>query len=114
MNKEPIYRVIFTQQGKSYEIYARYISEENLMGFIEVEELIFAEPSTAVVVDPSEEKLKTEFKGVKRSYIPMHLIARIDEVVKEGAACIKELDEKSNNITPFPPIHPNAMFERDE
>ena len=69
---EPIYRIIFSQEDKIYEIYAHFISEENLMGFIEIEELIFTEPDS-VVVDPSEERLKTEFKNVKRSYIPMHM-----------------------------------------
>ncbi|MFK3617755.1 DUF1820 family protein, partial [Coxiella burnetii] len=70
--KQRIYRIIFSQDEKIYEIYARYISEENLMGFIELEDLLFSE-GNSVVVDPSEEKLKTEFQGVKRSYIPMHM-----------------------------------------
>ena len=36
-----------------------------------------------MIVDPSEEKLKNEFSSVKRSYIPMHSLVRIDEVEKE-------------------------------
>ena len=36
-----------------------------------------------VVVDPTEEKLKSEFTGVKRSFIPMQAIIRIDEVEKK-------------------------------
>ncbi|AAO90591.1 DUF1820 family protein [Coxiella burnetii] len=93
--KQRIYRIIFSQDEKIYEIYARYISEENLMGFIELEDLLFSE-GNSVVVDPSEEKLKTEFQGVKRSYIPMHMILRIDEMEKEGAAKIKGLTPKGN------------------
>src|SRR3990167_799404 len=97
---QPIYRVIFTQEEKIYEIYAQYISEDNLMGFIEVEELIFAEPS-AILVDPSEERLKIEFQGVKRCYIPMHMILRIDEMEKQGPSKIKEPIVK-DNVRHFP------------
>jgi len=100
-NQQPIYRIIFTQEDKVYEVYANYISEENLMGFIEVEELVFNEASP-VVVDPSEEKLKTEFNGVKRSYIPMHMILRIDEMVKQGPAKIKEPSAQRDNVWHLP------------
>ncbi|AKQ33642.1 DUF1820 family protein [Candidatus Coxiella mudrowiae] len=93
--KQRIYKVIFSQDEKVYEIYARYISEESLMGFIEMEELVFNDNSS-VVVDPSEEKLKTEFQGVKRTYIPMHMILRIDEMEKQGSAKIKSPAMKGN------------------
>jgi hypothetical protein len=72
-----------------------------MFGFIEVEELIFGE-KTSVVVDPTEENLKTEFEGVKRTYIPMHSIIRIDEVEKEGSAKISEGSENGSNVMPFP------------
>lgn len=98
--KHRIYRVIFTQEEKIYEIYAKYISEENLMGFIEIEELVFTD-GTSLVVDPSEEKLKTEFQGVKRTYIPMHMVLRIDEMEKQGTAKIKGLVSK-DNVHHFP------------
>jgi len=98
---EPIYRVIFSQDGKTYELYARYISEETMVGFVEVEQLIFSKQET--LVDPAEEKLRQEFKDVERIYIPMHAIFRIDEVFKEGPARVK--DEKTNsqsNVWHFP------------
>lgn len=99
--KEPIYRVIFTQEDDIYEIYARYISEEHLMGFIEIEEIIFADPD-ALLVDPSEERLKAEFSGVKRSYIPMHMVLRIDQVFKKGTAKITEQSDRKDNVRHFP------------
>ena len=37
-----------------------------------------------MVVDPSEESLKTEFHGVKKTYIPLHAVLKIDIVEKEG------------------------------
>ncbi|MDF1796243.1 MAG: DUF1820 family protein [Coxiellaceae bacterium] len=92
-----MYKVVFTQFEKVYEVYAKYISEDTLMGFIEVDELVFSDTST-VVVDPAEEKLKLEFKGVKRSYIPMHAILRIDEVRDQGAARIRDKEGQNTNV----------------
>ena len=69
-----------------------------MYGFIVIENIVFGE-NTSVVVDPTEEKLKTEFKNVKRFFIPVHNIIRIDEVEKEGAAKITSAD---TNIKNFP------------
>ncbi len=70
-----IFRIVFANQGKVYEIYARKVSHGSLFGFIEVEELVFGERSS-VVVDPGEERIKAEFAGVKRSFLPMHAVDR--------------------------------------
>src|SRR5918994_5692045 len=86
-----IFKVVFVNQGKVYEIYARKVSHGSLFGFIEVEELVFGERS-AVVVDPTEEKVKSEFEGVKRTYLPIHSIVRIDEVRKEGISKISTFE----------------------
>ena len=98
-----IFKVLFVNQGKVYEIYARKVSHGNLFGFIEVEELVFGERSS-VVVDPGEEKIKAEFNEVKRTYLPMHSVLRIDEVKKQGVSKIVALE--SSNVTQFPvPIY---------
>ena len=55
------------------------------MPFLEVEEFIFGSDDQ-LVVDPSSEKLKNEFKKVKKSFIPINSIQRIDEVDKHGEA----------------------------
>jgi hypothetical protein len=94
-----IFKVMFVNQGKVYEIYARKVSHGTLFGFIEVEELVFGERSS-VVVDPSEERIKTEFSGVKRTYLPLHSIVRIDEVRKQGVSKISALEGAS--VTQFP------------
>jgi len=101
MSKQRLYRVTFTNQGQVYEIYARAVSHGGLLGFVEVEQLVFGEKST-VVVDPSEEKLKSEFASVTRTYIPVHAVVRIDEVSKAGPAKISPLPEGSGKVTPFP------------
>ncbi len=99
-DEQTLYRVAFTQEDKIYEVYARYVSEESLMGFIEIEDLVFSNEA-GLVVDPGEEKLRAEFLGVKRSYVPMHLVLRIDEVLKKGLAKITKT-EKKGNVHSFP------------
>ena len=96
-----IFKVLFVNQGKVYEIYARKVSHGTLFGFIEVEELVFGERST-VVVDPAEEKIKAEFHDVKRTYLPMHSVLRIDEVKKQGVSKITALEGGSANVSQFP------------
>ncbi len=100
MAKEPVYRVVFYNQGQVYEVFAKQIFQSDLWGFIEVEEFTFSE-STKVIVSPAEEKLKNEFSGVKRSYIPMHSLIRIDEMDREGQVKVTDV-AKSDNITHFP------------
>ncbi len=100
MSKSQIFKVIFLNQAEVYEVYAAAIYQSDLYGFIEIEEFLFGERSQ-VIVDPSEEKLKAEFAGVRRSYIPMHAIVRIDEVESEGVPKVTEATPGSN-IRPFP------------
>ncbi len=105
MTDSYLYRIIFHNQGKVYEIYARDVYQGNLYGFIEVEDIVFGERSS-VVVDPAEERLKGEFADVSRTYIPMHSIIRLDEVRKQGMAKISKLSHKGSNVAPFPvPIY---------
>lgn len=101
MTNKIIYRIAFANQDSIYEIYARTVKESHMFGFLEIEELVFGE-QTALVVDPSEEKLKMEFNGVKRTYIPMHSIIRIDEVTKQGTAKVKDKSGFDSKISPFP------------
>ena len=102
MSDKTLYKIVFMSQGQVYEIYARSVGQGGLFGFIEVEKLVFGERSS-VVVDPSEEKIKSEFENVKRTYLPMHSIIRIDEVDKQGASKISKLE---GNVAQFPmPIY---------
>ena len=99
-SESPIFKVIFMNQGQVFEIYAKNIFQSELWGFLEVEELIFGE-RTQIVVDPSEEKLKAQFEGVIRSYVPLQSVIRIDEVERVGTAKISEAKGPSN-VMPFP------------
>lgn len=98
---QSIYKVIFVSQGRLYELYARQIYQSELNGFIEVEEFLFGERSR-MVVDPGEEKLKNEFAQVRRSFVPLHAIVRIDEVARPGVGKITEMPG-GGTVHPFPP-----------
>jgi hypothetical protein len=94
-----VYRVLFHSQGQVYEVYAHNIYQSDLYGFVEIEDYTFGNRSQ-MLIDPSEDRLRNEFEGVQRSFIPMHTIVRIDEVEKEGVA--KITDGKGEKVTPFP------------
>ncbi len=97
-NKElTIYKIIFSNQEEIFEVFARYVYPSDMYGFVEVEEYVFGERSQ-LLVDPSEERLKNEFAQVKRSYIPMQAIVRIDEVKKEGVAKIIQGSSKVTSL----------------
>ena len=96
-NSSEIYKITFLNKGKVYEVFAKQVYQSDLYGFVEVEDYMF-DAKTQMVVDPSEEKLKAEFNGVKRSFIPIQALIRIDEVEKSGVSKISNGD----NISPFP------------
>jgi len=95
-----IFRISFINQGQVYQLHAETAKQADIYGFVRISGLIFGETSS-VVVDPAEEKLKSEFAGVNEVMIPMHSVIRIDQVEKQGKNKILELDANTN-ITPFP------------
>jgi len=106
-----IFKVVFQNQGRVYEIYARKVGHGEIFGFIEVEELIFGERS-AVVVDPSEERIQAEFAGVKRTYLPLHSVIRIDEVRKSGVSKVSAAEGSNVAQFPFPVYTPGEPGPR--
>tara|TARA_X000001036_G_C20133261_1_gene584190 strand:+ start:136 stop:471 length:336 start_codon:yes stop_codon:yes gene_type:complete len=92
------FKITYFNHNAVYEIYSKEVYQSDMYGFIVVENLVFGE-NTSLVVDPSEEKLKTEFKNVKRFFVPAHNIIRIDEVDKEGVAKITSTE---GNVKNFP------------
>jgi hypothetical protein len=104
-----IYRIFFNNQGKSYEIYARHVEQDDLQGFVRIEDLLFGEKSS-IVVDPAEDALKKEFSGVRCLHLPFHSIFRIDEVEKEGAGKVLSLTPTAGEgASPsMPPGHPGG------
>ena len=111
-SQKRIYKVQFHNNGQLYELYAHEVSQSNMYAFVEIADIIFGEKSN-LLVDPSEEKLKAEFGQVKRTYIPMQAIIRIDEVEKEGINKIVEQSGSGSaegNVSsfPLPPYKPKS------
>lgn len=101
-SQRPLFRVQFVCNGERYELYVREVSQGSMFGFVEIGQFVW-DTYTSLVVDPSHEKLKSEFADVTRTYIPMHSVLRIDEVKKQGSAKISTLSDK---VSVFPgPIY---------
>ena len=98
-SKKSTFRIQFHNNNKIYELYAHQVSQSQMAGFIEIGEIIFGEHSK-LLIDPAEEKLKSEFGDVKHSYIPHFAIIRIDEVDRSGKNRI--LDSDGANVASFP------------
>lgn len=106
MTDKTLYRITFSFMESVYEIYAHKIFESEIFGFLEVEDFVFGE-TTSLVVDPAEERLKIEFSGVKRTYIPMQAVFRIDEVDKRGVAKVRDKALETGRVSVFPiPVKP--------
>ncbi len=96
-----IFRILFHNNGKLYLLHAQQVSQSEIPGFVEVRGLLFGE-HTALVIDPAEEKLKSEFEGVERILVPMPAVVRIDQVASQGENRILDIDGSGTNVTPFP------------
>ncbi len=99
--KSVVYKVVFQNEGKVYELYARSVGAGAMLGFVEVEGLLFGERG-GVVVDPTEEKLRSEFAGVERTFIPIHAVVRIDQVDRRGTAKITAIPGGADKVRTLP------------
>jgi hypothetical protein len=111
MTAKNIYRISFVSAGEVYEIYAASVAPGGLFGFIEVEGILFGERSK-LLIDSSEERLKTEFEGVQRTFIPLHAVLRIDEVEKAGRG---RITAGSGKVAPFPMtvVNPGSTTKKE-
>jgi len=101
MSEKHIYKIVFVNREEVYEVYAKSVYQGDLYGFVIVEDFVFGEKSS-IVLDPGEDKLRAEFEGVKRSFIPMHEVIRIDQVERRGVAKIvstKQASKPAGNVS---------------
>ena len=97
-----LYKIQFLANKKIYELYVKKINTHEMVGFVVLEDFVFGE-KTDIVIDPNEDKLRSEFQDVKRSFIPFHHVLRIDEVKSHGQSKIKKYDGKEqSSVMPFP------------
>lgn len=100
MPKEIIYRVLYHQQEVPFELYARSVSESEMFGFVELEELVFDASNSNVEI---QEKIKQEFEAVKRTYIPLANVFRIDTIERDEDLTGKR--SSTGNVTVFPKVN---------
>jgi hypothetical protein len=100
MASDPLYKIIFLNQGKVYELFSEGVSSSGLWGFIEVTGLVF-EQGEGLVVDPTEEKMRQEFEDTNALHLPIQSVLRIEEVEKRGQCLIRDR-ESGEKVTPFP------------
>jgi len=100
MTSNALYKIIFLNHGKVYELYSKSVGSSGLWGFVEVSELVF-ETAEGLVVDPTEEKMRQEFSGAKVLHLPIQSVLRVEEVEKRGKCLIRDR-ESGEKVTPFP------------
>ncbi len=98
---KPLYKIIFHNHGKVYELYAHRVGASEIWGFTEVRDLVF-DVKGGVVVDPTEERLRDEFGTTRALHLPMQSIVRIEEVEKKGQSAILDVASGESIVTPFP------------
>jgi len=100
MAEKRLYKIIFLNQGKVYELFSEGVTSSGLWGFIEVSDLVF-ESGEGLVVDPTEERMRQEFADAQVLHLPIQTVLRIEEVAKRGKCLIRDR-ESGEKVTPFP------------
>jgi hypothetical protein len=100
MANKRLYKIIFLNQGKVYELFSRSVTSSGLWGFVEVSDLVF-ESGESLVVDPTEEKMRQEFENARVLHLPIQSVLRVEEVDKRGQCLIRDR-ESGEKVTPFP------------
>ncbi len=83
-----LFKVSFLNQGRVYELYARRVGASAVLGFTEIADLEFEQGG--LVVDPTEERLRDEFRDTRVLHLPMHAVLRIEEVERRGPLAIRD------------------------
>jgi hypothetical protein len=105
MAEKRLYKIIFLNQGKVYELFSEGVTSSGLWGFIEVSGLVF-ENGEGLVVDPTEERMRQEFADAHVLHLPIQSVLRVEEVEKRGQCLIRDR-ESGEKVTPFPLSPPN-------
>jgi hypothetical protein len=105
MAKKRLYKIIFLNQGKVYELFSESVASSGLWGFVEVSDLVF-DSAEGLVVDPTEERMKQEFANARVLHLPIQSVLRVEEVDKRGQCLIRDR-ESGEKVTPFPLSPPN-------
>jgi hypothetical protein len=110
MADKKLYKIIFLNNGKVYELFSEGVTSSGLWGFIEVSDLVF-DTAEGLVVDPTEEKMREEFNDARVLHLPIQSVLRVEEVEQRGQCLIRDR-ESGEKVTPFP-IPPHGRSASD-
>jgi hypothetical protein len=102
MKSKKLYKVTFLSQGKTLELYARHVGSSGLWGFTEISDIDFDSQSEGIVIDPTEERLREEFKNTRVLHLPIQCVVRVEEVEKREPLVIRDAANGERVVTPFP------------
>ncbi len=110
MSEKRLYKIIFLNNGKVYELFSKGVTSSGLWGFVEVSDLVF-DTTEGLVVDPTEEKMREEFKNARVLHLPIQTVLRVEEVEERGQCLIRD-SESGEKVTPFP-VQPQGRSVSD-
>ena len=79
MNKKYFKIIFYDEEHKPLTVCAQNVHPSNILGFIDVEKLIFMDPSN-IILTPDDDKIRNIFKNVEKIMLPLNHIIRIDEL----------------------------------
>lgn len=94
-----MYKIVFFNRGKVYELFAERVDSSHLVGFITASGLQFQD--SGPIVDPTEERLREEFRDTEELLLPMQSVVRVEKVRKRGASVIRDRST-GEKVTPLP------------
>lgn len=95
-----MYKVVFLNHGKVYELFCKAVDSSPLYGFIELAGLMF-DTDESIVVDPTEERMREEFAETELLILPMQSVIRVEKVKRRGNCVIRDRSS-GEKVTQFP------------
>lgn len=80
-----LYRVVLQSQDGHCEFYAVRVAQGHLPAFLEIEQIVFCDRATGDGANAAQERLRSALAAVKRCYIPLAHVVRIDEIAYSAA-----------------------------
>lgn len=93
MNKNIFKITFYDEDHKSVVIHAEKVYQSDILGFIEVDKLVFLDHSE-IIVTPDDDKMRNMFKNTVKTLIPINLIIRIDEIAPTVNASVINIFER--------------------
>lgn len=95
--RKKLFKIIFMDEDKTIQtIHASELNPSSFLGLVEISDIVFIDQSE-LIISPDDGNLKSKFKNVERSYLPLNSIVRIDEVMIEKETPVIRLYSESTD-----------------